>query len=39
MKIMEITPCIPLTLRGRFRESSYFKGDNEVGNPYLKGEI
>jgi hypothetical protein len=24
----EITPFVPLTLRGMFKESSYFKGDN-----------
>jgi len=27
MEVMEITPFIPLTLRGRFKERPYFKGE------------
>jgi hypothetical protein len=35
---MEVTPLIPLTLRGRFMESSYFKGHKDI-NIWYNGEV
>jgi hypothetical protein len=28
--VMEVTPFVPLSLRGRFRESPYFKEDEDT---------